>query len=60
MKDQISFSVEEHANTRLALAEKIVLDTIHYLRKNRCYAKADELQLAYISLNRIEIEKNLS
>jgi hypothetical protein len=52
----ITLRIEETVNRRLAIAESIMKDTIQYLRKNRCYLKADELQLAFIELNKVDIE----
>lgn len=54
----MTLTIEETVNRNLAVAESIMKDTIQYLRKNRCYLKADELKLAFIELNKIDMEAN--
>lgn len=45
-----------HVNKKLGAAEQIIKESIKYLEKNRYYEEAQELQIALIKLNSVDIE----
>ena len=52
----ITLQIAGHVNKKLDAAEQIIRDSINYLEKNRCYKQAQELQMALIKLNNVDIE----